>query len=73
MANFSCTTGMCPDPVRCLAADACEMADLPVVTTAGPREAEPEIMQKRIDECTLDDYRRGVERAMAPLWKERQE
>ena len=71
MSALTCQTGTCPDLQRCLNAGSCEMANLPVITTAGPREPTPEVMQKHIDEYTLDDYRRGTDRAMAPLWRER--
>ena len=67
--SVTCTTGMCPDPSRCLNAGACERADLPIVTVTEPRDASPEVMQKRIAQLALADYRRGVERAMAPLWR----
>ena len=73
MTYFTCTTGMCPDPSRCLNAGACERADLPIVTVTEPRDASPEVMQKRVDEMGLADYRRGTDRAMAHLWKERPE
>lgn len=69
MTYFTCTTGMRPDPSRCLNAGACEMADLPVVTVTEPRDAGPEVMQKPINEMQLDDYRRGTDRVMERMWR----
>ena len=71
MSIVTCETGMCPAPAVCIVDGKCAMAEVPVVTTAGPREAsEPEPMQQQHGDISLDSWRARYAKMSQKRWSE---